>query len=94
MTLRFLLIKDFPQAGENQQAAEELFQSRNIDQGTEVRKNRRGNTAGNDGWYDFAKGDLSLSAAKTGADNRRGQEKQQIDTSCGAMRHVQNHCQP
>ena len=76
MTLRFLLIKDFPQAGENKQAAEELFQSGDIDQGTEVRKNRCGNTAGNDGWYDFTKGDLSLSAAKTGTNHRCRQEEQ------------------
>ena len=79
MTLRFLLIKDFPNSGENKQSAKEFLQRSNIDPPAEQGKGRSRDAATKDRGQNLPDGEITLLPPKTGANNGCGQKEQQID---------------
>ena len=87
-------IEKFPEAGEDQQSAEEFFQCVHLHGTTQVRKNRCRYTAGDHRRQDLPEGDLALTQPENGANHRRRQEEQQIDAAGGTMGHFQHHGQP
>ena len=96
MTLPFCfwLVQQFPNACDDQKAAEQLFQKVQVKVLAEQRAYKGGQGTCEDGGENFPEGKCALLPAKEGSDQGAGQEEQQIDAPGGGWIPILHQGQP